>query len=64
VASGNQLYGFIATSQGVLRLTHSVSTNNSYGVFVNTDAVTAGNNFIHGNTTNDVAGGMGAAPLR
>jgi hypothetical protein len=64
VASGNQTYGFVAASQGVLRLNHSVSTDNGYGVFVNTTAVTAGNNFIHGNTTADVAGGMGSIPLR
>lgn len=64
VASGNQNYGFLSGAQGDLRLVDSVSTDNAYGVFVNTQVRTAGNNFIYGNTTNNVAGSMTSVPLQ
>jgi hypothetical protein len=38
-----------------MRLVQSTATDNGTGVFVNTDAESAGNNYIHGNGTN-VAG--------
>lgn len=63
VASGNQRYGFLAGAQGALRLSHSVSTDNQYGIFVNTTAISAGNNFANGNTT-DVTSGLATVPLR
>lgn len=56
VASNNGT-GFHAASQGSLRLFHSAATGNGTGVFVNTAAESAGNNFIRGNGT-DVAGFM------
>jgi hypothetical protein len=54
VASNNGT-GFLAASQGAMRLVQSTATDNGTGVFVNTDAESAGNNYIHGNGTN-VAG--------
>jgi len=54
-ATNNGSTGFHTGAQGTFALRNSVSTGNAYGVYINTQMSSTGDNLIYGNTT-DVAG--------
>jgi hypothetical protein len=55
-ATNNRNIGFLSGAQGTFAIHNSVSTGNAYGLYVNTQMVSTGNNLVYGNTTADLAG--------
>jgi hypothetical protein len=55
-ATNNQNIGFLSGAQGTFAIHNSVSTGNAYGLYVNTQIGSTGNNLVYGNTTADLAG--------
>lgn len=57
-ATNNNSIGIYSGAQGTFALHRSVSTGNSYGLYINTQMGSTGDNLVYGNRTSDSTGGQ------